>query len=101
MSAIKKPTVNKEKTFDNALKYAGTAKTEGNAVAEVKETVPAPVKAKPRDLKEPEERTNFDCPVSLKTELDIFVKQHKHKFKSNKSFIIQCIKDGMEKYRDK
>lgn len=45
-----------------------------------------------------EVRTNFDCPLSLKKQIRKFIAEDEN-FKSNKEFFIQCIKDGLEKYK--
>ena len=73
----------------------------------LKEDAPAPEKAAkdeaPKRGRTPASteasvRQNFDCPVSLKQEMGIFV-AGSSRFKSHRDFLIQCVKDGLEKYK--
>lgn len=95
MTIVKKPTAKKASRFDSALETAKGASNESTAPVQTKAD-----KAPAANAGEANKRTNFDCPISLRTDMDIFVKQKSHIFKSNREFFIRAIKDAMEKYKD-
>lgn len=70
--------------FDDALAFA----TEKEAEAPKKSSRPATK----------EIRQSYDCPQDLKKKVDVFVVGSRM-FKTRKEFILQCLKDGLEKYK--
>lgn len=108
-ASIKKPEASGTSRFKEGLKYANTSESPTPQAQETTSTEAkksgSASKGKKTLVEKDEIRTNFDCPIDLKEDLDEFVKKSKRKdfkgskkFQTNKEFIIQCIEDGLAKY---
>lgn len=90
--------------FDVAQKFAAGESTTETPEVKTETTDDMPT-LKPKKNTAPTMRENFDLDVELGKEMRRFILEQKKipgkkYFKTKREFLIQCLRDGLEKYKD-